>query len=102
VTTADPYQTLGIPQNADDAAIRSRYLEQVREFPPERFPEKFALLKAAYDSIATLELRARRRLFPDRKGDSIDAILDAARDSGPPPRATLQQLFCSAYPQVLR
>ena len=35
----DPYAALDLPADADDAAIRRRYLELVREFPPDHHPE---------------------------------------------------------------
>ena len=38
----DPYQTMGVPAGVDDETLRKRYLELVREFPPEKDPEKFA------------------------------------------------------------
>ncbi len=38
----DAYETLGLPNDADEAQIRTRYLELVREFPPDRAPERFA------------------------------------------------------------
>ncbi len=32
----ETYSVLGLKPNADDVAIRARYLELVRQFPPER------------------------------------------------------------------
>ena len=32
----DPYGVLGVPDTADDAAIRAAYLEAIRLCPPER------------------------------------------------------------------
>ena len=46
----DPYETLGLPQHAAEAEIRSRYLQLVREFPPDR-AERFAEIRAAYDAL---------------------------------------------------
>ena len=45
----DPYTVLGIPPDADDTAIRKRYLELTVQFPPEHQPEKFAAHRAAYE-----------------------------------------------------
>ena len=45
----DPYSLLGIEPDADDETIRRRYLELVRQFPPEHHPEKFAAVRAAYE-----------------------------------------------------
>ena len=44
----DPFQILGLPQDATDDAIRVRYLTLVKEFSPERHPEKFAEIRKAY------------------------------------------------------
>ena len=32
----DPYEALGLSPQADEKEIRERYLELVREFPPDR------------------------------------------------------------------
>ena len=50
----DPYQILDLPPDSDDEAIRRRYLELVRRFPPERNPEKFASIRSAYESLRAL------------------------------------------------
>ena len=34
----DPYEILGLPHSADETEIRRRYLELVRQFPPDRMP----------------------------------------------------------------
>ena len=72
---SDPYETLGISADADDEAIRKRYLELVRRYPPERHPEKFAAIRSAYESTRDLDTRIRHRLFEVGKKDSIDAII---------------------------
>jgi curved DNA-binding protein CbpA len=72
----DPYAELGIPADADDETIRRRYLELVKQFSPERDPEKFARIRRAYESLRDLETRLRYRLFEAGKNESIDAILE--------------------------
>ena len=39
---SDPYEVLGLPRFADEAEIRRRYLELVRQFSPDRDPSRFA------------------------------------------------------------
>jgi curved DNA-binding protein CbpA len=73
---ADPYQVLNLPADSDDETIRRRYLELVRQFPPERHPEKFAAVRAAYDSLRDLDTRLRYRLFEAGKTESVDAIIE--------------------------
>jgi curved DNA-binding protein CbpA len=72
---ADPYQVLGLPPDSNDAAIRKRYLELVRQFPPEHHPEKFASIRAAYESLRDLTTRVRYRLFEAGKNESLDSII---------------------------
>ena len=60
---SDPYEVLGLPPDSDDETIRRRYLELVRQFSPEHHPEKFAAVRAAYESLRDLDTRLRHRLF---------------------------------------
>jgi curved DNA-binding protein CbpA len=72
----DPYAVLELPADADDEAIRGRYLELVRQFPPEQNPERFAAVRAAYESLRDLNTRLRHRLFEAGKKDTVDAIVE--------------------------
>jgi curved DNA-binding protein CbpA len=72
----DPYNVLGLPPEADDEAVRRRYLELVRQFPPERHPEKFGAVRAAYESLRDPDARLRQRLFEPGRQDSIDALFE--------------------------
>jgi len=47
----DPFTILGVDEAADDAEIRRRYLALVREFPPDREPERFQDYRAAYEAL---------------------------------------------------
>jgi len=71
-----PYAVLGISPDSDDEAIRRRYLELVRQFPPERQPEKFAAVRQAYENLRDTTTRLRYRLFEAGKNDSLDAIIE--------------------------
>src|SRR4051812_45000167 len=70
----DPYETLGLPRHADEEEIRRRYLELVREFSPERAPERFAEIRAAYDQVRDPVRRIGAQLFEIGTTDSLDAI----------------------------
>ena len=59
----DPYDTLGLDRQADDTAIRRAYARMVRQFPPEREPEAFRRIRAAYEQLRDPERRARLSLF---------------------------------------
>ena len=72
----DPYAVLGLPADSDDEVIRRRYLELVKQFSPEREPEKFAQIRQAYESLRDLETRLKYRLFEVGKTENVDAILE--------------------------
>lgn len=73
---SDPYEILGLDDDADDEAIRRRYLELVKKFPPEQNPEKFAAVRAAYESLRDLTTRVRHRLFESGRRDTLDALIE--------------------------
>ena len=73
---SDPYAVLGLPPDSDDDAIRRRYLELVRQFSPEHHPERFAAIRAAYESLRDLDTRLRHRLFEAGKKENVDAIVE--------------------------
>jgi len=60
----DPHRVLGLPQHASEAEIRRRYLELVKEFPPERDPERFREVRAAYEAVKDPLIIARSLLQP--------------------------------------
>jgi curved DNA-binding protein CbpA len=89
----DPFVQLGVPLDADDATIRKRYLEKIREFPPESAPEQFAAIRAAFEKISTLEARANYLLFQRPEEDTLESILEDPSCSNAQPRYKLTQLL---------
>jgi curved DNA-binding protein CbpA len=72
---SDPYEVMGLAAGASEAEIRQRYLELVRKFPPDRAPERFAAVHAAYASLRDPALRLHAQLFSiDPGSDSIEGI----------------------------
>jgi len=57
------FDILGVEDNTSDEAVRNAYLQKIREYPPERFPETFKEVRQAFDAIATDKLRMTYRLF---------------------------------------
>lgn len=90
---SDPYAELGLPADSDDEAIRRRYLELVREFPPERHPERFAAVRAAYDRLRDLNTRLRHRLFETGKNESLEALIEEIACRSPRRRVSLRALL---------
>ena len=89
----DPYQVLGLPGDADDEAIRRRYLELVRQFPPEHHPEKLAAIRAAYDNLRDLDTRLRYRLFEAGSKETIPVLIEEVQCRNPRRRLSLQTLL---------
>ncbi len=59
------FYILGLPDDADEEAVRRRYLELVRRHPPEKDPELFQRITAAYEAVRTRKQRVREILFQD-------------------------------------
>src|SRR5262245_33583245 len=95
-TMTDPYQVLGLPPGSDDEAIRRRYLELVRQFPPERHPDRFAAVRQAYESLRDLNTRLRYRLFEAGRNESVDAIIEELACRSPRRRLSLKELLSAA------
>jgi curved DNA-binding protein CbpA len=72
----DPYTVLGVEPDVDDDTIRRRYLDLVRQFPPERHPDRFAAVRAAYERLKDLDARVRHRLFEQGKRDGIEELIE--------------------------
>lgn len=71
----DPHETLGLDPDVGEAEIRRRYLELVREFPPDRAPERFTEIHAAYEALRDPARRLHVRLFhPETKTDSLEGL----------------------------
>jgi curved DNA-binding protein CbpA len=91
----DPYEELGLSSDSDDETIRRRYLELVRQFPPEQNPERFAAIRAAYERLRDLDTRLRQRLFEVGKHDTLDAILENLTCLTPRRRVSLKALLAA-------
>ncbi len=76
---ADPYQVLGLDAGSSEADIRRRYLELVRQFPPDREPLRFTEVRAAYDQLRDPVVRLKSQLFDLKLDDSIETITSEFR-----------------------
>ena len=72
----DPHILLGLPADADDEAIRRRYLELVRRFSPEHHPERFTAIRAAYERLRDRNARVRYRLLEAGRKETIESIVE--------------------------
>jgi hypothetical protein len=72
--------------------VRARYLELVREFPPERDPVRFQEIHSAYQSASDPLVLARRLVCPpDDTVRPWSAILDQQQAN--PPRLNVDVLL---------
>lgn len=91
----DPYQVLDVPETADDAAVKKAYLRKVREFPPERSPERFQAVRRAFETIATRRDRLRHRLFEAEPPEPAELLAPEGEQDRPhrPPLALLKRVL---------
>jgi hypothetical protein len=68
------HEILGVSPNSTEEAIRSAYLQKVREFPPDRAPEKFVEIRAAFDELRDPSRLRVKRLMSLETTDSFDAL----------------------------
>lgn len=90
---SDPYEVLGLANDAEDAEIRARYLELVRQFPPDRDPERFAEIRVAFDEVRDPARRLGSQILKWSTTDSLDAIAADLRARLAPERLPLDVLL---------
>jgi len=84
IQSDDPLRVLGLPRHASEQDVRKRYLELVRQFPPEREPQRFQQIHAAYKAAEDpLEL-ARRLLAHDENPPREWGEIIAEQKANPP------------------
>lgn len=83
----DPYAILGLDQAASAADIKKAYFAQVRAHPPEREPDMFKRIRAAYERLREPASRAETDMLllrswvePSRKRRAPKPMLDMQRE----------------------
>lgn len=71
----DPFECLGVPEEADDATVKRGYLQKVRLFSPEQHPAQFQKIRAAFEAIRSERERLAYRLFQVPQPDLAPWIL---------------------------
>jgi len=85
-TSDDPFVILGLPREATEAEIRARYLELVKEFPPDRAPGRFREIRAAFEAAKDPLVIARRLVEPpdlDEEPPSWQSVIEAQKEIRP-------------------
>ncbi len=84
----NPYKTLGVERDATEAEIKQAYFALVRQHPPERDPEGFKRIRAAYEKLRSGGERAETDLFMVDDRDADLAIESIQRLDIAPPAIT--------------
>lgn len=88
----EPFRVLGLPADAGEKQVRQRYLELVRQFPPEHEPERFQEIHGAYLAAKDPLVIARRLLQSvDEEPAAWSDILD--RHQSRPPKLSREVLL---------
>ena len=94
----DPYEVLSVKHTDDEAVVRARYLELVREFPPDREPERFAEIREAYDRLRDPIVNLESRLFDVSAPCTFESIVADARPDVRKTRLPTELLLSLARP----
>lgn len=71
------YKILGTRSNISQDRIKEKYIEKLREFPPETYPEEFQDIRRAYETLK--DPKKRKQYDMMRKyGDKIENIMEEA------------------------
>ena len=69
----NPYEILELVSDCDDQQARRAYLDKIKEFPPEHFPEHFREINEAYELVKTQKKRFDYHLM-DKDPGAISPI----------------------------
>ena len=85
-----PFRILEVAETASDAEVQKAYLRKVREYPPDRAPERFQEIRAAYETLKTRRSRLHYQLFhSDPPG--VETLLAPWLRTSTPRRPTEEQ-----------
>lgn len=69
------YKILGTRSNIGQDRIKEKYIEKIREFPPETYPEEFQEIRRAYETLK--DPKKRKQYDMMRKyGDKIEEAME--------------------------
>lgn len=73
----NPFELLGITQHVDLREVRRTYTRLIRTFTPEKFPEHFQRIRAAYEYVQTM--------FDNPEAREAGIVINAPRSQSPKP-----------------
>lgn len=102
----DPFAVLGLDENADDDAIKRRYLALVRAWPPDREPERFQALRRAYEAVSGQRERLEQKLLHTSSAAlsrlKLHCLATPGSEHRRPSQATMAALLLDGLPQADR
>jgi curved DNA-binding protein CbpA len=87
LTASDPYRVLGLPPTASQVDIKQTYFALIRRHPPETEPEKFKIIRGAYEKLKDARRRVETDIFrpqppPPWQPPQVKLLLDTAFHPG--------------------
>lgn len=71
---SEPFEVLGLGPDPSEEEVRRRYLDLVRQFPPDRSPQRFAEIRHAYDQLRDPVARLQQRIFLFRSAETSETL----------------------------
>jgi len=72
---------LGVAPQASDEEIRAAYLRKLREYPPDRNPDEFELVRDAYEQLRDRRRRVEHTLFSCDPEAPLESLIDDVADN---------------------
>ena len=80
IALLDPYAILGLPRGCDESDVRRRYLDLVRQFPPDRARNVSPRFAGPIEKLRDPVVRLRSKLFDlESSGTIVDLMNDVRR-----------------------
>jgi curved DNA-binding protein CbpA len=99
----DPFTVLCVGEDAGDVEVRHRYLALVRDFPPDRAPDRFREYRAAYEALSDERKRLEMKLLRTNAAALSRLSMAALRSASPGlSRATQQTVAAVLIEGIMR
>lgn len=100
------YETLGLVKGAEKKDIKRAYFRLVRQYTPEKDPERFQQIREAYEYLSNLQEAGEQPVFPpfsDPFGEKMERqILEAEKNGNLELACDTCEEACKFFPEDLR
>ncbi len=86
-------QVLDLPLFSSQELVRKRYLELVRQYPPEQYPEKSAIIRDAYEKLYNIKDHLELVAETSTSDDDISQIIQELEQDVESPRIPVETLL---------